>query len=123
MNLLLLGSLALATVELSTPPVRGEEVLLTVTDELGEPEAGVTVRVVHRAGLAAASEMAIGISDARGEVPWVPVQSGVAEVVAGDEILPVRIAWTHTPSGPVSALVLLLIAALSGLGYGLRRRS
>lgn len=119
----LLITLASAAVTVSEAPILGEEVLLTVVDELGEPKQGVTLRVVHRDGLAEASEMAIGISDSLGQVPWVPAQSGNAAIIAGDETLPIHVAWTTTPAGPLSSLILLLIAGIASLGYAVRPRS
>ncbi|MCO4743654.1 MAG: hypothetical protein KC912_02625 [Proteobacteria bacterium] len=119
----LLLATALATVELSEPPVDGLETLVTITDDRGNPVHGATVRVIHRAGLADSAEMAIGISDAEGQVPWVPAQSGTAELIAGDQTLPVQVAWTTIPTGPASALLMVVIAAVLSLGYGLRPRS
>ena len=114
------ATLSLASVQVSETPIHGEEVVLTVRNEREEPVQGVTVRVIHRAGLAEATEMAIGISDARGQVPWIPAQAGTAEIVAGDEVLAIEIAWTDTPTGPLSSLALLFFAALGSLGYAVR---
>ena len=64
-------------------PRVGEPVSLQVTGPDQHPQAGQTVRVIHRPGLAAEQEQAIGITDARGTVEWTPALPGVARVRAG----------------------------------------
>lgn len=102
------------------PPLReGEETLVTVTDDLGRPVPGVTVRVLHRPELDGAQELAIGITDTLGRVRWTPELAGTAQVRADQEIVPVAIAWSGAPPDTAVVLALLAVAALGALGYGL----
>jgi hypothetical protein len=97
---------------------QGEEVVLAVTDEAGDPRSGETVRVIHRPGLAGETELAIGISDGRGRVRWTPEVSGVARLRAGEEEAMIRIVPTSPPIVVVVTLGLLLLTSAGALGHG-----
>lgn len=99
-------SVAFAEITLEVPPVTGVETVVVVQDVRGEPRGGQTVRVIHRPGLAAEQELAVGITDGRGRIRWTPSATGVAWIRAGDEILPLRVA------GPAPGSALLLGIAL-----------
>lgn len=121
MILALLASMAWATITIEAPPRPGEETVILVTDDAGRPRAGETVRVIHRPGLGGERELAVGITDARGRVRWTPQMDGVTVVRAGEERLSVRVTPAETPLGTVTLLVVLSLAALGSLGYGLVR--
>ena len=109
---------AWAHVEFETPPVEGEETVIVVQDDLGDPRSGQTVRVVHRPGLSGEQELAIGISDGRGRVRWTPRSAGVAWVRAGDEVARIRVGGSAgAPVIPV-LVGLLLLGGAAALGYG-----
>jgi len=96
---------------------------VTLHGDLGRPEPGATVQVVYRPGLDGERQRAIGITDSLGRVRWTPEVGGVAEVRAGQERRLVAVAW---PSPPLGSVVLLVLIALSGLGfsgYGWRAHS
>lgn len=112
---------ALAGVELETIPRVGDETAVTLTDDLMRPQAGVTVRVIHRPSLDNSRELAIGITDSRGRVYWTPDQSGVAQIAAGDHRLPITISWKQPPPTTVTLLALLLVGGLVALVWGLLR--
>lgn len=116
-----LASLAWASITIEDPPRPGEETVVVVTDDAGRPRAGETVRVIHRPGLGGEREVAVGITDARGRVRWTPQMDGVTIVRAGEERLSVRVLPTETPLGTVTLLVVLSLAALGSVGYGLVR--
>jgi len=116
-----LASLAWASITIEDPPRPGEETVVVVTDDAGRPRAGETVRVIHRPGLGGEREVAVGITDARGRVRWTPQMDGVTVVRAGEERLSVRVTPAETPLGTVTLLVVLSLAALGSLGYGLVR--
>lgn len=129
--LLLLATLAAdAAIQVEGRAVPGEEVVVRVLDADGRGRPGETVRVVHRPGLQGQRELAIGITDSRGQVRWTPELWGVARIRAGDELQPVRIAPLEPPRGAIALVVALIVAGLLGSGYGLvpprpprRRRS
>lgn len=97
---------------------QGQEVVLAVIDEAGDPRSGETVRVIHRPGLAGEQELAIGISDGRGRVRWTPEVSGVARIRAGEETTTVRIVAATPPIAVATTLGLLLLTSAGALGYG-----
>ncbi|HHO52478.1 MAG TPA: hypothetical protein ENK18_16825 [Deltaproteobacteria bacterium] len=107
-----------AAITLEAPPVLGEETVVVVLDAEGHPRAGQTVRVVHRRGLAAQREFAVGITDGRGRVRWTPQMAGLARVRAGEEPLDVRIDWTLEPTSIPLLLGLLSLGGLAAFGYG-----
>lgn len=116
-------ALASAAVGLDPLPMEGRETVVTVADADGRPRSGETVRVLHRPGLAAEVEQAIGITDARGQVRWKPTVPGVAHVRAGDEVAPVHVeAARMRPDVPL-LVTLLLLGGLAAIGYGVRPRS
>lgn len=121
MILLLVASLAWGAITLEEPPRVGVETVIHVADDAGRPRAGETVRVVHRPGLGDERELAVGITDARGRVRWTPQVDGVTTVRAGDERLSVRVVPVEPPLGTLTMLVVLCLAALGSLGYGLHR--
>jgi len=102
-----------AGITLESPPRVGDEVVVAVTDEFGDPRSGETVRVHHGPGLAVSREVAVGITDGRGRVRWKPITAGVAELQAGEEPLRVRVA---PEEGPVTVILLLSLLALAGIG-------
>lgn len=115
---------ASAVVATDDPPQQGVETVLTLTDERGEPASGETVRVIHRPDLAGEKELAVGITDGRGRVRWVPDTPGVARIRAGEEVQLVRVLPAATPITTAVLLGLLATAALlsSALGLVERRR-
>lgn len=121
MILLLLAGVAFGAITLERPPQPGVETVIHVADEEGRPRAGETVRVVHRPGLSGERELAVGITDARGRVRWTPQFDGITVVRAGEERLSLRVPPAETPLATVTMLVVLLLAALGSVGYGLHR--
>jgi len=114
----LLSTLAMASVELESPPVVGEPTVVKVLDDDDRPRSGETVRVVHRPGLAGEEEQAIGITDGRGRARWTPSTPGVAVIRAGDERQPAMVA-TSSPRVDTWLLIGLLAAAgLAAIGVG-----
>lgn len=116
---------AIAGVRVETPPIAGVETVVVVTDELGDPTGGETVRVIHRPGLARERERAVGITDGRGRVKWTPQSPGIARLQAGDEPLRIRVAHPAPPLGPLLLLGILGLGGAGALGYGVgpfRRR-
>ncbi|MCB9686937.1 MAG: hypothetical protein H6735_18000 [Alphaproteobacteria bacterium] len=116
-------SYAFASVTLDAAPVQGTEVVIEVRDDLGDPDSGETVRVVHRPGLAGTRELAIGITDGRGRVRWTPAEGGVARVRAGDQVLDLRIEPEHRPDLTLSVLVALSLLGLGLLGFAVGYRA
>ncbi len=120
MTVMLLAALAGAEgIAIQSAPAVGTETAIVVTDGNDAPRVGVTVRVLHRPELAGERELAIGITDARGRVRWVPEQAGVAEVRADNQRERVSIPWAKPPTGALSLVVLLLLAALGAFVFGL----
>lgn len=120
--LLFWASQARASIEVEASPKEAVETVILVTDELGDPASGETVRVVHRPGLAGERELAIGITDGRGRVRWKPEQEGLALLRAGEQTTKLHIE-AHSP--PITSLVLLGLLVTAGLGaslYGLLGR-
>ena len=113
------AQLCWAGVEITPPPAVGTESVIVVTGPDDQVQVGKTVTVVHRPELSGEHELAIGITDGRGRVRWTPESGGVAELRAGKETLPVTVAWSETPLSTGILLVLLGIAGLGALGYGL----
>lgn len=111
---------ALAGLDLDGTPALEQAITATLTEEDGSAVVGKTVRVIYRPGLTDSSEVAVGITDARGQVAWTPDQPGTAVLVAEDISLPVAIPWPHAPAGTTVILVLILLLALGSAGYGLR---
>lgn len=122
-------SLAHAAITLEAPPMQGSPVVVAITDEEGRPRGGETVRAVIRPGLSGEHEVALGITDALGRVRWEPEEPGVARLRAGDDDLPIRVAWAAPPAEVVVELGLLYVGAAAAAGWGLlghrarRRRS
>lgn len=117
---------ASAAVTLDAEPARqGTEAVVLVTDEIGDPRSGETVRVVHRPGLAGEKELAVGITDGRGRVRWTPEASGITNLRAGDQVQVIRVAPAQPPTTTAVVLGLLATSGLVALGYGIRgpRRS
>lgn len=104
---------ARAGIALDAAPVAGADVTITVTDDFGDPRSGETVRVMHSPDLAAVREVAVGITDGRGQVKWTPVAAGVAELRVGNDPKRVRIAPDRLD--PTTALLLGLLGIV-GLG-------
>jgi len=119
--ILVLLSMAHASIELEVAPAVGTEVVVVVVRD-GVPGRGETVRVMHRPGTVHERERAIGITDGRGRVTWTPEEGGVAEVRAGTELRAVHIAYSGVPATPLTAIALLLAASLGLVFTGLRRR-
>ena len=113
-------SAARAGLSLGEPPALGDEVTATLTAEDGSAVVGATVRVVYRPGLADSTEVAVGVTDARGQVAWVPDQQGTALLIANDTTLPVAIPWAQAPLGTIVILLMVLMLGLGSIGYGLR---
>ena len=113
---------ALAAVTTESPPLEGVETRIALTDERGEPASGETVRVVHRPGLSGEQELAIGITDGRGRVRWVPAAPGVARIRGGDEVLLVDVAPARLAVSTAVTLGHVAAAALACLAYGLAER-
>ena len=118
------GAVALATISLEAPPKVGQQTVVAVIDDDGDPRAGETVRVIHRPGLVAERELAIGITDGRGRVRWTPQLPGIATIRAGDEPLAIRISQSTPPASVPVILGLLFgaggLALAIGLGAGSR---
>ncbi|TNE88311.1 MAG: hypothetical protein EP330_15430 [Deltaproteobacteria bacterium] len=110
---------AWAGIALSEDAVPGDEVTVTLTDDFEQPVQGATVRVIYRPGLTDSSEVAVGITDARGQVSWTPDQAGTATLIAGDQELPLALPWADAPAGSATVLVLLVAACLASAGYAL----
>jgi hypothetical protein len=118
---------AFAGVDFEVPPREGVETVVVVTapgigEEAPQPVAGATVRVTHRPGLAGEKELAIGITDGRGRVRWVPGEGGVADVRANDEVERVRIDSGGVPPVEAGLGGTLLVAGLLALRHGLRSK-
>ena len=124
---LLASAVAATDVTLEHPPRVGDETVIAAVDDRGDPRAGLTVRVFHRPGLTGQRESAVGITDGRGRVRWTPERPGVTEVRVGDTPLTVRVGYASTPPSVPLLLVLLALAGLGTLAYGVglgqRRRS
>jgi hypothetical protein len=115
------AGIAMATITLDAEPAReGVEAIVLVTDEIGDPQSGETVRVVHRPGLAGEKELAIGITDGRGRVRWTPETAGIAKIRAGEQVQPIRVVADRPPTTSGVAIALLFCAGLLALGFGLR---
>jgi hypothetical protein len=117
-----LAGLARAAVEVETPPVEGTETVIHVTDSMGDADAGETVRVVHRPGLAGERELAIGITDGRGRVRWRPEQGGIALIRAGDQTSMLQIQRSRVPTTTLVVLALLAAGGLLPTIYGMLGR-
>jgi len=99
-------------------PAVGVETVITLVDSFGGPQAGATVQVVHRPGLPGERQRAIGITDSRGRVRWVPETGGVALVKGDDDSVRVRVDRSEAPASTITLLVLLAVAAIGFVGYG-----
>lgn len=119
---LLLTQLASAEVAMEIPPMVGSETVVLVRNDEGRPSAGETVRVVHRPGMAGELEIAIGITDGRGRVRWTPEVPGLAIVRADDETQQIQVARDDLPTGTLTLLVLMFLASMSGVAYGVLYR-
>lgn len=113
---------ALADVVVDPPPKAGDASVVYVTDDLGSPRRGETVRVVHRPGTSFERERAIGITDGRGTIEWTPEQAGLATLRAGSTTVPLHIAWAEPPAGTLTLLSLLGLTATGVLLSGFRRK-
>lgn len=107
-----------APIAFDSVPTVGVETTITVADAFGGPRVGATVQVVHRPGLAGERHRAIGITDSRGRVRWVPEVGGVAHVRGADDSLRVSVARAEAPASTVALLGLLVVAGLALAGYG-----
>ena len=114
---------ALASITLPDDVVVGEEIVLALEDDSGKPIRGETVTVVHHPNTAREREMAINISDGRGQVAWIPAQAGLAELQAGSQSERVVITNPQAPRSAGLMLVLICLFILGGLVYGLTKRS
>ncbi len=117
--LLLFCALALAGIEVDPSPVEGVESLVLVVDDEGRPLPGKTVRVIHRPELHGQEEQAVGITDGKGRIRWTPSRAGVTRMRADEMQIELAVAWTSPPPGALVLVLLLLLAGLAGLGYGL----
>lgn len=122
MTVLLLATLGHAGILWQGAPIQDEPTILQAVDDMGKPIEGETVRVIYRAGLAAAEEVAIGITDSRGEVSWVPERGGTALVVAGKQRERLSIRYAGVPVDTLATWVLMLGVCLAAFGYGMTRR-
>jgi hypothetical protein len=111
---------ALAGVGFESSPRDHEETVITVTRE-GEAAAGETVRIVMRPGLGGSRELAVGITDGRGRVKWIPEGAGLTEVRAGAESVTVLVAG-DLPPVTVGVFGLLAAVAAGFLVVGFRPR-
>ena len=109
---------------LAAPPAVDVETTVTVQDAAGTPSPGATVRVTYRPGLDGEREVAVGITDGLGRVRWTPDQGGVAELRAGPNRRRVEIERGGAPASSLTLVLLLLLASLGALAYGVlpRRR-
>lgn len=121
--IVLLTTLAHASIELGAAPTVGDEIVVSVVDGQGRPARGETVRVIHRPGLPTEEERAIGISDARGRVTWTPDRPGRFALFAGDQRFEGRVPYPQPPPEPMVGLLLLVGAAFVAVVYGWRRRA
>jgi hypothetical protein len=119
---LLSVGLGWATVSAEPPPRVGVESTLTVLDDAGAPVPGATVRALHREGLAGARELAIGITDAEGQVRWTPKLGGPTLVEAGNQRQHELVAWDQPPAETLISWLLLLVAAAVAWWAGKERR-
>jgi len=110
----LLATLAFADIVVESPPVAGQEVTITVVDDVSMPVPQATVRAIHRPGLPGERDLAVGLTDARGRVYWTPSDGGPMLLRARDEEAVVHVDYAQAPT---TSLVLLLGSA--GLGLGL----
>lgn len=118
-TLWLAAGLASAGVVVDPPPSIGAPSLITITDEAGQPRAGLSLRAVHRPGLWGAREVGAGITDARGRTRWTPEQAGATALFSGNEALGVvRVGWDAPPTSvwlPIGLLTTLTVGvALAG---------
>ena len=124
--ILLLASLSWATIEVEEPVTAGQEVAITVVNDLSQPRPGLTVRAIYRRDLATEQDMAVGLTDARGRVYWTPKRGGPVTLRAKSEeqLVQVGYAWPDATSYVLGIPAFILGFAMLGLGlWGGRRRS
>jgi hypothetical protein len=110
--------------EVQTPPTPGVETTVTVVDDLSRPVVGATVRATWRPGLAGEHSVAVGLTDARGQVPWTPKQAGTVVISARDTsmILQSGSPWPDPTSTVWIAAILLGCVGLMVAGAVSSRR-
>ena len=108
---------AVASIEVDTPPVLGAETVVVLRDAQGNGRGGETVRVIHRPGLGGEREVAVGITDGLGRVRWTPEVGGVARLEAGEEQLRTVVAQPP-PAETVVGLILLFLCGVAGIFWG-----
>ena len=122
MIILWLSTLCLAGIQWDGAPVQGEPTVLAVTNDSGTPIQGETARVVYREGLAASEEVAVGITDNRGQVSWTPERGGTAIIFAGDRQRRVAIRYDRVPMDTAGTLGLVFGLCLASFAFGTTRR-
>jgi hypothetical protein len=115
----MLGTLAFADLTTEPAPVVDTESVILVTQPDGTPLGGETVRVVHRPGMVGEAEVAIGITDTRGKVRWTPVEPGLSVLRAGEQSRTLQVGRIESPKALFALLLILVVAALTALAYGL----
>ena len=104
------------------PPAKiGQESVIAVTDDIGEPVAGLAVSVVLRPGLDGEKEIALGITDGLGRVRFTPDAGGLALVRADTEELPIAIGWGAAPEATLALLGALVVGAFAAIAFGTTR--
>jgi hypothetical protein len=76
------------------------------------------VRVHHDHGLPRATELAIGITDARGRVRWTPAKPGLSQLQAAEETITISIAYPSIPIDTIMPWSLICLAGLAMALYG-----
>jgi len=78
---LLLASTAWAGID-TTPgvPTEGESVIITVTDDAGNPVTGAPVKAVYGPGSEVSRNEVVGTTDENGTVTWTPTGAGIVAV-------------------------------------------
>lgn len=119
----LIVAVAAAGLSVEPAPVAGAEGWVRLVDADGRPAVGVSVRAIHRPGLAEERQEALGLTDSLGRVRWSPVRGGEARILAGEEALDLEVRYATPPTSALVHLGLLLGLGLSAAAVGLRSRS
>jgi len=88
--------------------IQGRETTVTVVDDLSHPIVGATVRATWRTGLEGERDVAVGLTDARGQVPWTPDQNGTVLLAVRDVNEVVQVG----PLSPGPTEIILMVAIL-----------
>lgn len=108
--------MTIAAIELEGTPRVGESTTMLVHSG-PRARSGVTVQAVHHPGAPDETTVAVGATDAAGQVDWEPELAGIVEVRGGGYVERVVVGPPRSPEGALTVAATFTGVLLSLIGW------